>query len=111
VTLNVTRKARDRTYQRSPVGTLPAYHLVRHSRRTLGSHIMNTIPKSLHTVTVLVKMAQHFCALNLQRFPEGDRNAAHYVTDVCNLLGYADTPDTYELANKARAILAKSVQS
>ena len=64
------------------------------------------IPKSLHTVTVLVAVAR------LLRNLDNDAGrslftSAGYVECAVRQLGYAHTPDVYELADKAAAILAK----
>jgi len=65
----------------------------------------NIIPKSLHTVTVIVAVARVYMGAPF------NQSAAVSIGVAVEALGYADTPDTYELASKARAILAKSVQS
>jgi len=62
---------------------------------------MNTIPKSLHTVTVLVAVAR-------AAYDEG-LNAQEAIADALAVLGYANTPDTYQLADKARKVLAREV--
>ncbi len=63
----------------------------------------NILPKSLHTITVLVNVARQ------SPYPA---DAATAVVWALGVLGYdATTPDTYQLAAKARAILSKSVQS
>ena len=62
---------------------------------------MKPIPKSLHTVTVLVAVAREL----RQFFPGIETTDA--VARALRVLGYADTADTYGLAEKARAILAK----
>ena len=59
------------------------------------------LPKSLHTVTVLVNVARAIAALNGR-----GREPAEYVDTALSVLGYAGTPDAYGLADKARAILA-----
>jgi hypothetical protein len=64
---------------------------------------MKTIPKSLHTVTVLVAVARIYMTQGM------DYNAATAAAE--RALGYGNSPDTYALADKARAILDKSVQS
>jgi hypothetical protein len=64
---------------------------------------MKTIPKSLHTITVLVAVARHMLA----SYETADQAIAAAVI----LLGYKGAPDEYQLASKARAILAKSVRS
>lgn len=65
---------------------------------------MKTIPKSLHTVTVLVAVAREIRAYR-------ENTDSDAVTDALAILGYADSPDTYQLADKARAILAREVRS
>lgn len=62
---------------------------------------MKTIPKSLHTVTVLVAVARIYT--------DGGHERAHAVTLALHALDYTDSPDTYQLADKARAILAREV--
>jgi hypothetical protein len=56
------------------------------------------LPKSLHTVTVLVNVAR------VLRAPTETAESA--VSRALIVLGYADTPDAYGLADKARAVLA-----
>jgi hypothetical protein len=63
----------------------------------------NTLPKSLHTITVLVNVARIYL--------DGGHERAHCVSLALAALGYDGTPDTYELASKARAILTREVQS
>lgn len=63
------------------------------------------IPKSLHTVTVIVAVARELAALG-SRPQYGD-----HVADAVAVLGYADAHDAYGLADKARKALAKAVQS
>ncbi len=53
-----------------------------------------TIPKSLHTVTVLVNVARV-----IQRVTDETNSSA--VQSARLALGYGDTPDTYDLAAKA----------
>lgn len=59
------------------------------------------IPKSLHTVTVLRK----FAALRMTGDP--NQRPADAVAEVLELLGYADTPDTHELAAKTVEMLER----
>ncbi len=66
---------------------------------------MKTIPKSLHTLTVIVNVAR-VLDLELVGACGGDS-----VTAALDVLGYTGAPDEHQLASKARAILAKSVQS
>lgn len=64
---------------------------------------MTTLPKSLHTVTVLVNVARIFQKMTGAAADEAIRLAL-------GSLGYADAPDVYELAAKARAVLAKDAK-
>lgn len=57
------------------------------------------IPKSLHTVTVLVTMAQLYVDMGYSLTGAMDRTVA--------ALGYTDTPDVYELVKQAAAKLVK----
>ena len=59
-----------------------------------------TIPKSLHTVSVLVNVAREL----MRPVPYPPNNA---VCNALHVLGYGDTPDAYGLAAKAVAILEK----
>jgi hypothetical protein len=61
---------------------------------------MKTLPKSLHTVTVLVNVARHYQA-NIG----GDDVFA--VNQALRILGYTDSPDDYGLANAALKQLAR----
>jgi hypothetical protein len=63
---------------------------------------VKTLPKSLHTVTVLVNVARH-----LQRTNNETRHSA--VTSAMILLGYSytDTADPYGLAARAVKELSK----
>lgn len=63
---------------------------------------MKTIPKSLHTVTVLVAVAR----LDMAARNSDAHSAVH---EALHVLGYANSPDIYGLAAKARAILAREV--
>ena len=58
---------------------------------------MKPIPKSLHTVTVLVTMSRLL----------SPSEPAKGVLDVLKSLGYTDTPDTYELVRQALKQLNK----
>jgi hypothetical protein len=69
---------------------------------------MNTIPKSLHTVTVLVAVARLHLSLAM---PTDPLAITYAVNKALETLGYADAPDAHQLADKARKILAKAVQS
>jgi hypothetical protein len=71
------------------------------------------LAKSLHTISVLVNLARHLCAVD-----QGpDRGAAHYVDRAAEILGYplmdsgapnaAHTSDPHGLLGKASAIIAK----
>lgn len=62
------------------------------------------IPKSLHTVRVLVVIAQTAMSVS-------SKTAAEAVDFAANRLGYADTADVYGLKAKAVAQIAKAVQS
>lgn len=63
------------------------------------------LPKSLHTVTVIVAIARKLAALGC-RPQYGD-----YVADAVAVLGYVGAPDAYGLADRARKVLAREVQS
>ena len=65
---------------------------------------MNTLPKSLHTVTVLVNVARECMAHREYSDRPGDHDA---VADALAILGYTGAPDAYGLADKARAVLSK----
>jgi len=65
------------------------------------------IPKSLHTVTVLVRIARTVKGAPIQNAAD----CALRVNYALNVLGYADAPDAYGLADKACAILAREMQS
>jgi hypothetical protein len=65
------------------------------------------IPKSLHTVTVLVNVAREHvrnAGLSYTSAPLCYQVAVRHALKV---LGYADTPDAYGLAARAVAILEK----
>lgn len=67
---------------------------------------MKTLPKSLHTVTVLVNVARYV----LKHGPcHADKSRAEAVEDALILLGYDTDPaaDPYGLAARAVAELAK----
>lgn len=67
---------------------------------------MNTnLPKSLHTVTVLVNVARAVADL------DGTMTCDDALSAARAILGYADSPDTYGLADKARAVLNKECAS
>lgn len=51
------------------------------------------IPKSLHTVTVLVKLARHFRVTQGWSYD----NLEGPLDEALRFLGYATTPDTHEL--------------
>jgi hypothetical protein len=64
------------------------------------------IPKSLHTVTVLVNVAREI----LLRGDYGNTSPLRCMLAVDKarrILGYADTPDVYSLAARAVVILEK----
>lgn len=58
------------------------------------------IPKSLHTVTVLVAMAQLYIDMGY--------SLAGAMTRTVTALGYTDSPDTYSLVASAMGKLAKA---
>lgn len=58
---------------------------------------MKPIPKSLHTVTVLVKLAKHARGLLIM----GDNADRRSIAWAVEFLGYTGTPDTHELAAAA----------
>jgi hypothetical protein len=64
---------------------------------------MKPIPKSLHTVTVLVRVA------GLLRRSAPWANDGNLIELAAIELGYVDTPDTHQL--KAKALKAMQVQS
>jgi hypothetical protein len=59
------------------------------------------IPKSLHTVTVLVNVARKLRTIHCNLSPRS------LISEAVAVLGYGDTPDVYGLATKAVAILEK----
>jgi hypothetical protein len=61
------------------------------------------IPKSLHTVTVLRRLAEVLARLSMP----AETSPAEAVAEVLRVLGYADTPDTHELAAKAVEMLER----
>lgn len=63
-----------------------------------------TLAKSLHTVSVLVSVAQFV----LDTTQDGDRDYA--VATAVDMLGYGGAADPHGLAAKAVAILAKDAQ-
>jgi len=69
--------------------------------------MQTNIPKSLHTVTVIVAVARTMKGAPRQNMAD----CALAVSYALDVLGYSDTPDTYGLADKAAAILAREVQS
>lgn len=68
------------------------------------------IPKSLHTVTVIAAIARTFTWPDVpdDQLDSMIRVAVH---EALHVLGYADAPDAYGLADKACAILARKVRS
>lgn len=64
------------------------------------------IPKSLHTVTVIARVAA-----DLRDSGRIGREFTDAVAAAIAILGYADASDTYGLADKARAVLAREMQS
>ena len=57
------------------------------------------LPKSLHTITVLVIMAR-LCR-DTDANAQADRSWDEYVSEAINKLELTDRPDVYELAAKA----------
>jgi hypothetical protein len=73
---------------------------------------MTTIPKSLHTVTVLVKLAPFNPAAPWSDKDHAMRSARLAAESVAKALGYGDlTADMYGLVDKAATILVREVQS
>lgn len=66
----------------------------------------NCIPKSLHTVTVIVKLARHFAAATITDGKFG-MVPADCVATAVEFLGYTGTPDDHALASAAVKILSK----
>lgn len=66
---------------------------------------MKSLPKSLHTVTVLVRVAHVLADAQGQIAPAIDWNA--YVEGALHALGMADMPDTYALRTAAVRQLEK----
>lgn len=64
------------------------------------------IPKSLHTITVITRVAA-----DLRDSGRIGRDYRDAVDAALAVLGYADADDAYGLADKARAILAREVRS
>lgn len=60
---------------------------------------MKIVPKSLHTVTVLVKLAKHARGFIIM----GDDSNRRSVDWAMDFLGYAAAPDAYGLAAAALA--------
>jgi hypothetical protein len=60
-----------------------------------------TIPKSLHTITVIVNVAR--------TMPAHD-NPYERIESALAILGYAGTPDPYGLKDKAAGILSKQAK-
>ncbi len=58
---------------------------------------MKTVPKSLHTVTVIVKLAKHARGFIIMG-DDVDRRSIDWAMD---FLGYGDAPDDYRLASAA----------
>lgn len=61
------------------------------------------IPKSLHTVTVLIKLAAHLASLTVGATPR------ECVNDALEFLGYDLNDDAHSLASAARKILSKGI--
>jgi hypothetical protein len=69
------------------------------------------IPKSLHTITALVRVA-HFLIRSNPSGYQTEHAAANAVTDAANLLGYPiDSPDPAELCEKATQSLAALIDA
>ena len=64
------------------------------------------LPKSLHTVTVLVNVARELARVATDSGRSFIPDGPDAVDVALIVLGYSDTPDAYGLADKARAILA-----
>jgi hypothetical protein len=64
------------------------------------------IPKSLHTVTVLIKVAK-ILAREADSYATLDVDAGKFVLRAAVALGYGDTPDVYALCEKATRALEK----
>lgn len=70
---------------------------------------MKPMPKSLHTVSVLVNVARLFQQLAAAN--GGARMSAEYaIESAIGSLGYHGAPDPYGLAARAAAILEKDAQ-
>lgn len=70
--------------------------IVTPSKLTTGNNAMNnTIPKSLHTVTVLVAFAKALYATS------NGYTMQECLTHAVAQLGYSDTPDNYALITQA----------
>lgn len=69
------------------------------------------IPKSLHTVTVIAAIARTFATWPDVPADQLDSMIRVAVHEALHVLGYADAPDAYGLADKARKVLAKEAQS
>lgn len=68
------------------------------------------IPKSLRTVTVLVAIARTFATWPDVPADQLDNMLRVAVNEALHVLGYADAPDAYGLADKARKALAQVVR-
>jgi hypothetical protein len=69
------------------------------------------IPKSLHTVSVLVNVAQHHMAIVRHQYPQGNCTPAAAIDAAAAILGYADTADVYALKAAAVRKLEKAQRS
>lgn len=69
------------------------------------------IPKSLHTITALVRVAHHLLRSTPDAY-QSEHAAANAVTDAAALLGYPiDSPDPAELIEKATYSLCALMDS
>jgi hypothetical protein len=66
-----------------------------------------TIPKSLHTVTVICAMARAMHAMHAAQYKDTAATPGLYVGTALRALGYDNVPDAYGLATKAAAQLRK----
>lgn len=63
------------------------------------------IPKSLHTVTVVVAIARELRDMGIRH------QYRDHVADALAILGYSEDADAYGLADKARKVLARGERS
>ena len=69
------------------------------------------LPKSLHTVTVIVNVARECDRTAIAVAANSTVRAYDAVKNALLVLGYQSAEDTYGLADKARAQLARSFAS